>query len=279
MTKPMTRIPDLRVLVFLILSAIYYLAASLASAQVGQEPRTLSVYHLQAGSSTGILILGTSHTNDPTNQQLSELERQYAAFAPTRVFVEGGKWPVAETRAETVSRYGEMAYASLLAKQAGIAPEDADPDLSSEMDHVAQIEGPERTKLYYALRMVRQFRSESDTRSIDEKMSAWLHSEYFKRSALLRGVIANLSELDAAVRDILPSVGDWHSVSPQWMQATNAESPLATVAKMSSQYRAQFLTDKIVASMIEGERVLAVIGLAHLDEQRMALLPALRRKN
>lgn len=274
----------LRGAVVALVFAIFYVGvthADSATPVIGQGLKKLSAFHLQLelgpdGADGELLILGSVHTHDPDDVQIQELESQLLAFQPKEILVEGGPWPVAASKVEAVKKYSEMGYAYYLARQAGVPVTDADPELTSEMDQVAKLHGAELTKLYYVLRMLPQFRAQT-AMSVDSQVSAWLGSQWFQKSAVMNSTITSLAELDSVSRKYLPELDDWRNVPWQWTDG--AASPLSEVVKASSKVRDAHLTGLLTDKLRRRQnRILVVVGLAHLDAQMVNLIPALRSR-
>ncbi len=248
------------------------------SASIGQGLQKVSAYYLKAGESSGILILGVRHTNDPFDIQIREIEDQLIAFSPTEILVEGGRWPLADDKEGAVMKYGEMGFVYFMANRFGVPVFDADPGLSQEMEYVAKAHGPIPTKLYYALRMLRQFREERSGRDVDSLMADWLNSHEFDDSPSLKGIMNTISDLEGEAGRLMPGLRDWRAMPYQWTENSGNYSILNDIARTSSIYRDNYLTSELVSRMSIGRRILVVVGLSHLDAQRVTLLPALKKK-
>lgn len=170
-----------------------------------------------------------------------------------------------------------MGLAHYLANKHALLAGDADPEFTAEIQHVVSVHGAEMAKLFYVLRMLRQFREEPDPASLDSKIQRWLNHPGFAKIPALRGVIQTLPELDAATRKYVPSI-DWRDVK-LGLADTKANTPeFNGVARTSSDFRDNYLTMLLVERLMAGKRVLVVVGRSHMDAQRAALLPALRAK-
>ena len=258
-------------------SALCVAHAQVNTPAIGPGLSKLSAYHLKLENGGALLVLGTSHTHNPDDPQVKEIEEQFGAFAPTEVLVEGGKWPVAATKYEAVARYGEMGLAYYLAKHQAVPAGDADPEFSAEIQHVVSVHGAEMSKLFYVLRMLAQFREESDPTPLDTKIERWLKNPEFEKIAAFKGIIETLPELDVAARQYVPSVS-WRDVKLGFSDAQKNTPEFDAIARTSTEFRDKFLTSLLVEKLLAGKRVLVVVGLAHLDAQRAAVIPALRAK-
>ncbi len=244
----------------------------------GQGQQKLSTYQLKLGGGAALLVLGTVHTHDPDDPQLAEMEQKFAAFNPNEVLIEGGKWPVAASKREAMSNYGELGLAHFLAKERALTAGDADPGFAAEMTHVSALHGAEETKLYYVLRMLPQFRREADSTPLEAKVARWLNYATFDEVPSLKGVMVSIPELDAATRKWFPAAGDWRDAKWESVYTDVHTPPLKGVAWTSIHFRDNYLTEQLVKGLRAGKRILAVVGLTHLDAQRAAVLPALLAK-
>lgn len=272
-----------RYLILLLIASLATLKPSIANdgapaPNATQGSRKISALRLSSPAGPALLFLGTVHTNDAQDPQIDDMEEQFTAFRPTVVLVEGGKWPLPERRNEAVSRYGEMAYAYLLAKNMGLAAQDADPEFGEEMRHVLTLHDAEMVKLYYVLRMVRQFRSSSDPTPLTEKVDKWLRAPAFDAAPPLNSTLVTLADFESACARRLPRLKDWKEMAFDARAVADSDlSALVQVADASSAFRDQHITNLIVQHMRGGQRVLVVAGQAHMDAQRRLLLPALRK--
>lgn len=244
----------------------------------GRPPRKVSLFTFGLSEGGELLFIGTAHTNDPQDPQLLDIRERLKAFRPELVLVEGGAWPRAATPLDAVRRDGEMGFAANLARDLGIATGDADPPFGDEIAAVVRAHGPDRSKLFYALRMAPQFERAFGRDGMDAPMARWL------RSAPMHGIegtslpVDDPAQLQAACVRWLPDLADWRdAAAPRWWREDGgAVTWLLDVQRTSSAVRDRHLTRRLASELRAGRRVLVVAGAAHLDAARAQLRGALR---
>ncbi|MFN5027786.1 MAG: hypothetical protein ACK5D9_01430 [Burkholderiales bacterium] len=227
----------------------------------------------------GLLFFGSKHSFDPRDQQNSDIETLWARFAPTVAVVEGGNWPTVNDRSEAIRQYGEMGLATLLAAKSKVRKLDADPPIEQELDYVLQTNSPEVVKLYYVLRMVPQWRSESNVAPIEEKLSKFLVGRTFKSNRALSRVLNTQQEFEATLNSVSPQLAQWKSLTGSFVSVAGSGSRLAAVAKSSNQFRDDYMFRQVADLVNKGERVFLVAGNDHLIAQRSKLSSAIMKRN
>lgn len=250
--------------------------ASLLSAQSGYaRPPALSYWR-----NGPLLFLGTYHTNSVDDPQIAEMRDHIAGFEADLILVEGGSWPEFANPLDAIAPYGELAYATNLAKSLGRRVADADPAIALEHQHTLSVHGADRTRLYYVLRMVPQFTraAEAGGPAVEKAMAAWLHSKALSdlpETSLPLDSLDRLQELCA--RDF-PTLGEWKNAANGrwWSQRTpTTESFLPIVQATAVAFRDEYIANRITTEIKAGKRVLVVAGGAHLSAARRLLLPVL----
>ena len=214
-----------------------------------------------------LLFLGTYHSFDPSDSQHAEIEALFAKFAPTLLIVEGGDWPIADSREEAISRYGEMGWARLLAARAGVESTSFEPRMGNEIAAVLEEFPAEDVKLYYTLRWVPQFNS-NDPDGRDDYIERELRR--LGRYSGLDVPPRTLAELSTLTRRRL-GIRDWRSLGYEWTDPVTRNEPTAMsflnkVAAASARVRDASLQQQALAAVARGERVLVIAGKAHWVE-------------
>lgn len=243
---------------------------------VGASKAIVSNLRVQTANGGDLLMLGTRHTNDAANPQIAAIKCLLQDFDPQEVITEGGDWPIAKGERDAVEMYGELAFAKYLGSVIGATLTDADPAISIELDAVAKEHGIVQTKMFYALRFVRQFNEERNAAPFDQKMSDLLQSEEINANPSWRSEIDSVKSLDLVISERLPQLPSWRSLPEKWLSAQEHATFLNDVARTSLAFRDRHTTELIVSRLKQGKRILVVEGLAHLDAQRKTLFQALR---
>jgi hypothetical protein len=214
-----------------------------------------------------LLFLGTYHSFDANDPQHAEVERLFNEFKPTWVLLEGGNWPVAASRTEAITQYGEMGWTRLLADRSGITTATFEPRMSDEIATVLKQHPAEDVKLYYTLRWVPQFEATDPTEQAENlaQQLRWLN-----RIPGLDIAPTTLDELNGFCQRRL-GVAGWREVGYEWTDPVTRRKPrpksfLNTVAASSAAYRNANLERLARAAIKRGERILIVAGRAHLIE-------------
>lgn len=248
-----------------------------AHAALPDEPSRAEDFRAARGSSVAVfaspklnpvlLFLGTYHSFEPSDPQHAEIERLFKKFAPTLVMIEGGDWPVADSREAAITRYAEMGWTRLLAARAGVSASSFEPRMADEIATVLQEFPAEDVKLYYTLRWVPQFNI-TDPDDLDVLIERELRR--LGRYSGLNVPPHTLEEL-AKIAQRRLNIGDWRSLGYEWTDPVthrrpNAMSFLNQVAAASARVRDSSLQQQARAAVARGERVLIIAGRAHWIE-------------
>jgi hypothetical protein len=264
---------------YLFVNTLITYANATATTSIGNGVASkLSTLHIEQ-KNAALLFFGTAHSFSPENPQLQDIEDMWRRFRPDVVLIEGGSWPLAKNRTEAVSKYGEMGFSTWLASITKTKIVDADPPIVDEMHHVAKVHTFERTKLYYVLRMVPQWRDElrnGTSGTLQEKLVSFLNSPNFKKIDSLANILTTEEAFEKAFRTHIPNVADWKTIDWKVTSGMVESCSINAVAKTSARYRDQHMVKKIMQFMQEGKRVLVVAGNDHLIEQQPMLRDALK---
>lgn len=233
----------------------------------------LSTMHMERRNGA-LLFFGTSHTFDPADQQIADMEELWRKFEPDVVLIEGGDWPVAGSKREAIEKYGETGFAKFFANQTGTLAQNAELPDREDMKGMLAFFTPSQVKLYYILRRVPQWNREADPRPICEKLAAFLNSGYFQNVPVLAGTLNSVEDVEKATNDLLPGLGDWRKATYEWVNPIGEKSFLNVIAKKSSEMRDRYMARQIVELVQLGKRVAVVAGAAHLAAQQPMLTNA-----
>jgi hypothetical protein len=228
-----------------------------------QNPFKLSTLLIKAERGD-ILFIGTNHTFDPSDPQITGIVQLYKAFAPTRVLLEGGNWPVAASKELAIRQYGEMGLTRLLAHEAGVKASSADAPGQLEVRHALKKHSPEEVKLYYALRMVPQWRNQQTGRTMIENMNSFLASASLWQNLPSSTAPNDVPQLREVLAKLIPAMTDWTAV--QYNLAFNGQRCqwLLDVDRTVNEFRNDYMQNQILDAVRSGESVLVVAGNTHL---------------
>lgn len=233
----------------------------------------LSTYYLDENG-VGLVFVGTRHTFDLKDSQIEGIERLFEKFQPTLVLLEGGEWPVANSKEDAIKRYGEIGFTRFLASRRSINTQSADAQTSEEYFSVLKRHTAIETKLYYALRFVPQWSREESVVSIDEKMSKFLNPTNFPQYGLAESAPRNIKDLEMLCAQLIPNLKDWRTVQFDLTFDGGNSVLLNEIDKTANTFRNQFIAEKVLSGLEKGERVFIVTGVTHLAK----ILPELRKK-
>lgn len=236
----------------------------------------LSVYS-DPGKSSSLLFLGTSHTFEETNPQILDIERLFHKFRPSIVLVEGGDWQVAATRKDAIRLGGEMGLVTYLAAENGTKAQSLEPRFEDEVSFVLAAYDPLDVKLYYALRMVSQFRRQQAADGLVERMNQLLGGRELGAMPKLDIAPMNVEELSAIFKSRFPTLVDWQRIDPfvgGLPREADGSDKLNQIRKRSETFRNAQMAKLIQEHLKDNHRVFVVAGRNHMA----ALMPVLRQR-
>jgi hypothetical protein len=228
-------------------------------------------YLISAKVTTGVRPVIGALTNcnfgQRRDQACTEYVCQQVGLKVDEVCVEGGDWPVADSREAAITRYAEMGWTRLLAARAGVEASSFEPRMGDEIATVLQEFTAEDVKLYYTLRWVPQFNI-TDPDDLDALIEREL-----RRLGRYQGLNVPPHTLEqlASIAQRRLNIRDWHSLGYEWTDPVthrrpNAMSFLNEVAAASARVRDASLQQQARAAVARGERVLIIAGRAHWIE-------------
>ena len=234
-------------------------------------------YILDIGTPKGwLLYFGAKHTNDPTDPQISEIERLWTQFHPDVAFNEGGNPPIEKTRDDAVSKYGEPGVVRYLAARDKVFVQSIDPPHAAEVAELLRNFPPGQVKLFFVLRQVseygRVYRGTANT--LEEELQRIL--PIFAATPGLNGPPNSISELQAVYARYFPNQGTFKDARPSWFDPVKSETFLNKIARRSSEYRDRYMVGLLTQALKEGKGVFAVVGGSHVVMQERAIRAYLR---
>ena len=235
----------------------------------------ISAYYLDE-KGVGLAYIGTRHTFDPENSQIEGIERFFQRFKPTLVLLEGGDWPVAESKEQSIRRYGEIGFTRYLAARANVKTQSADPLTADEYNAVLKRHTPSEAKLYYALRFVPQWSKQETGLTLEENLARFLGTTNFTQFSSVSADVSprNIKELELLCSKLIPDLKDWRTVQFDLSFDGGKNSILTEVDRTASAFRNAHIEQKIIEGLQHGERVFVISGVTHLAK----ILPQLRPK-
>lgn len=242
----------------------------------------------------GLLYFGAKHCFDPADPQMAEIERLWSEFRPTRALNEGWDPPVAATRDEAITRYGEPGLLRWLAHRDGVPIDNLEPTPEAEARDLLQQFTPEKARLFYCLRTLAQDDARPAASRAPTKDGLVVGTlEWLDRVPGLRTCPQTLDEFAAACARLLPPGSDWQHPPMEWFDPVPRPGQRRTwlneVARRASEYRDVVIVQRLVrgtlspaaaaspADLATDTRVFAVIGASHVVMQEPALRVMMNR--
>ena len=213
-----------------------------------------------------LLFIGSNHTFDPADPQITGVEALFKAFEPTLVLIEGGDWPIAANKSEAVLKYGELGFTRFLATNAKTKAVSADAPLGVVVAEGLKRHSPVDTKLYFALRLVPQWAKQQTGKSIEENMREYLASPKFNSYFPANTQPNNIEELVNHLANRIPALKDWKSIQFNMAFDGGSQSMLNDVDLTVNTFRNNYFKEQIFAGLRKGERVFVIAGHTHLGK-------------
>jgi hypothetical protein len=238
----------------------------------------LSTYYDEK-KSTAILFLADEHTFNPNEPRIGMIEKLFNAFRPTLLIVEGGNWPVAQSGEDAVRRYSELGFARYIAAKNQIRAQTFEPSTAEQVAVALKNHSARNVKLYWALRLVPQWRATSTPETLQAKMNTFLAPQNsqtnFGAAMPASTVPTNVAELDALIKSDFGADVDWRQADAHAGIAGRKFPQLLGPDKSINDMRNNALQISILDAMRAGNRVLVVTGVTHLSATLKPLMQQL----
>ena len=237
-------------------------------------------YVLEAEDGLGKLIYyGSKHCFDPADPQNNDIEERWAAFKPTIALNEGWDPPVAPTRDEAISKYGEAGLLRWLAARDHVSIRNLEPSPDEEAANALKEYSTEQVKVFYVLRTMYQNSLRPSSERPPTKEGLVLGTiEHFHHVRALRGPPNNVEEFKSSALRLLPELNDWSNPPTEWFDPAPRGPQQWTnrLARRMSEYRDQYMVELIIGQLQLGRRVFAVVGASHVVMQEPEIRDRLR---
>lgn len=264
-----------------VLSAILLCAfapTASAAAGIGKQMRSVSVIQVERPGGGALLFLGTEHAFDPSHPQFADILAAWRQFKAQVVLVEGGQWPSLSNPDEAIRKFGEMGYVTHLASTRRLPLASIEPPFGDEVAFMTQRFDPTTVKLFYALRVVPQWRATG--LDVDKAMERLLQEPRFSmRGGWPESSEIRVTELDALLRKQNLNISSWRDVTYEMLDSESKQSSFRDIARASTDYRNQHMARVIVAALRSGKKVFVIAGNSHLRDLQPMLSRQLRDDN
>lgn len=216
-----------------------------------------------------LLYYGARHSWATADPMMLDLERRFAAFAPTLALNEGGDPEPGPMRHDAIRIHGESGLLVWLAQREGVVRRTLEPSLAPESAVVASAFGEIRAKLFYFLRDFDTYNRGGIPES-RERYAKILFDNLVAGG--LRQAPTDLTECVALLRQAVPELKAWNEAPSQWFDPAITVHPwLNEAARLSSRFRDEHMVRVLSDALAGGERVFAVVGYSHVVVQEETL--------
>jgi hypothetical protein len=236
------------------------------------------VLRLSAGKRR-LVYFGAKHTYDPNDPQISQIEKWWLSLKPEVAFFEGGDpeaSPAIVKSRDEISKNGEPSFVLFLAGRDNVPVHTLEPTQHAEIALLLKTYSPEEVKIFYALRLVPQFKSGKRPETIEaytKGVLAWLSSK-----PQLQGKPRTLGELQEISARLFPQLQNWRDVPQDWFDPAQVQTYLNKVSRQLSEFRDLHMLRLLTEQLVQGRRVFAVVGASHVVMQERALRAAIKQK-
>lgn len=227
-------------------------------------------YALELTTSRGaLLFFGVTHTYDPGNRQISEIQGQWAAFRPDLALVEGVVWPVLPDLNASVRTHGEGGLLRYLANRDDVPIETLEASERQQIDYLRRYYPDEWIKIYFVL----LFTTIERRRLQDGVGKDYIDSillNFCTRNGCF-GPPYTLADFEARLRQSTLRLRSWQTVPDEFFYDLSPGNFVASIHRDFNDFRNQIMAAKIVDAMSKGRRVFALAGKSHVVMQEPAL--------
>lgn len=237
---------------------------------------------IEAPGEGRLLYMGEVHSDNPADAQFQRIDQSWEAFRPTVAFYEGPDRGVADSREDTIRRFGESGYVRFLAKRSGIAVHRLNPPPPEQLAYLLDRFPSDQVSLFFFLNEAARLRElkEATGPEIDSAVQELMR----KTSSMPRGqeMILDIPRLEAAYRRYWTEPADWRQAPRAWFTPDGDPRITGgiftnTVNQASSEFRDRHMVKVLSEAALRGARVLAVVGRNHVPMQAPALECLLKR--
>jgi hypothetical protein len=214
-------------------------------------------YVVDCATSKGrVVLFGASHTRDPRDPQIIDLETRCAALQPTQVLVEGRPGgPLVAL--DPIGRLGEGGAAMRAARRARVPVHSWEPSREAEVAAQLARFPRQRVALFYVLRPYVSSLRFGKPKNPDADVEATRRRRV--RWKGLEGTLRDVAAIDAIWRRDFAGLPDWRDTSDEY----GWPGYLDEIAHAANEIRDEHFARLLVELLGRGERVFAVAGSSH----------------
>lgn len=237
----------------------YYKAASCSNSKIvpfsnydsiSDHPRPLIV------ENKGVVVFGATHTRDPKDPQIAEIEFKWKQLRPTIALVEGRLDFLLPGLMDPVKTLGEGGKVKALAGKAGVPVYNWDLSKEELAERLKQKFSPEQIALAQILFPYFSTLRFGKPSSPEKYLEEFLHRAKYVG---LEDKFQTAADVDREWKKIFPAGPDWRNVSDEHTLPGYLNDYLAAI----NDVRNQQLVCAIRQLLAKGERVFIICGSSH----------------
>lgn len=220
--------------------------------------------------SAGLIIYGATHTKNPDDPQIADIERRWNEFKPTVALCESRLGILFPGLMNPIKEFSEPGFVHQLARRDGIPTYTWEPTPDVVMKYLLKLPF-NKAQIALRVKLGPYFSNLRNGKPGDPEGFVNDYLDDNSRWPGLENVLTTVAEIDAEWQRNFPDGPDWRDVSDQYGLPGYLNSVSANEA------RDEHFARVVIDLVNKGERVFAVAGLSHavkLDPAlRGALLP------
>lgn len=231
------------------------------------------VYQMNYRNSA-VLVYGASHTKDPENHQIRNIDSAFHQFRPTVVLVEGRMGFLFRPVTDPVEKFGEQGKLLDLAKQNSVKAFTWEQSLEAEVSKVLkQYSYPQRVAMFYVLRPYWSNYRFGKPDNPDEYVRPTLE----KRTSVkgLKNSISSIAQIDSIWGQDFPTEPNWRDKGDEY----GHPGYLKVIADLANETRDIHLVQIIIDLLEKDERVMLTAGSSHAVKIERALQSYINKHN
>lgn len=224
--------------------------------EVAAQSMTPPLVRKMSNGTGEALIFGATHSSDPTHPQFIELDRQFDAFDPDIVLVEGRMGFFLPPFMDPIRSYGESGALAAKAKRGDLALYTWELCRACEPEQLRKRFSDRQVALYLLLRPYSGSQDITPEAARD-RMSRIIADRGHRPGVI--NVIGNIDDFDAAWVAEFPEGKSWHAMRGIY----NSTGFLNDMFEYGNDIRDQHLLNVIRTLTDEGKRVMVTVGWSH----------------
>lgn len=211
-----------------------------------------------------VFFYGSTHTRDPKDPQIADIESRWESFKPDICLVEGRLGFLVPGLMDPVEEYGETGFAYKLSRRDGVEAFTWEQPLDNEITAVLKKFKPEQAAMFYILRPYFSNIRFGKPGNPDEYIKEYIEKR--TKHPALQNTIKSAGDIDVIwQRDFLGKYKDGEPIK-DWRETTDEYGLplwLGEISAESNFVRNEYLSCLIITLVKQGKRVFVVGGSSH----------------